>query len=166
MRCGTLLSWAVVLLVLWRQPVSAESPQSGPTCCKTGDCTPPVLRGCPDDYCRKAMPAIQCISCGGPDDYCRKPWPRIWQLSCCEGADKYDRKPCPSPCRPMDTSQYRCVNLRQCCSTPGRQQPWQGTFPSDRLGEDGKPNAGTSSGPITPGGSATKAMKPLSPYLP
>ena len=167
MKHGTLVSGAVLVLVLWGLSVFAESPRSGPTCCKTSECSLPILKGCPDDYCRKPMPVIKCVSCGGPDDYCRMPWPRIWQMYSCGGDDDYDRKPCPSPCRPMDTSQYRCVNLRQCCSTPGRQQPWQGTLPSDKLGEeDGKANAGTSSGPITPVGGATKAMKPLSPYHP
>jgi hypothetical protein len=167
MKCGTLLSWTVVLPVLWGGSVSAESPQSGPTCCNTGNCTLPVLRGCPDDYCRKPMPAIQCVLCGGPDDYCRKPWPRIWQLSCCGCADEYDRKPCPPACRPMDTSQYRCVSLRQCCSTACPQQQCQCAPPSVRPGEEaGRANEGVGSGPPSAGSGPTKAMSPLSPYHP
>jgi hypothetical protein len=167
MKWGILLSGAVLVVVLWGRSVSAESPQSGPTCCKTGECSPPILKGCPDDYCRKPMPAIHCMECGGPDDYCRKPWPRIWQLSCCGGTDDYDRKACPPACRPMDTSQYRCVSLRQCGSTPCTQQQWQCSPSSHRLEkEGGRPNEGVGSGPLIPNSGATNAMRPLSPYHP
>ena len=167
MKYGTLLCGAVLVLVIGGQPVSAESPQSGPTCCKAGECSPPILKGCSNDYCRKPMPAIQCLSCGGPDDYCRKPLPRIWQLSCCGGADHYDRKPCPPACRPMNTSQYRCVSLSQCCSTACPQQQWQGTAFSHRLEQEGgRPNERVGSGALTPDSGATKAMRPLSPYHP
>jgi hypothetical protein len=164
MKCDTHLSWAILVFGLWGQPVSAEPPQPVPPCCGSGHCSIPLLRGCPDDYCRKPMPEIHCLPCGKPDDYCRKPCPRTWQMHPCGGVDDYDRKPCPPPCPPMCTSQYICVNFRRCCSTPCQQQPWQSTPPPVILEEAGyRPDQGGNLGSLPAGGGPTKGMRPLSP---
>jgi hypothetical protein len=107
MKSLALLPGAVLVLALWGQPVSAQPVQLGPPCCSNGDLTCPLLRGCPDDYCRKPYPCVWQMHWCGPDDYCRKPFPCIWQMHWC-GPDDYCRKPCPPACRPLDTSYYTC----------------------------------------------------------
>lgn len=54
-----------------------------------------------DDYCRKPMPCLPCLSfCGTVDDYCRKPMPCLPCLSFCGTVDDYCRKPMPDLCCP------------------------------------------------------------------
>jgi len=108
---ATLLISAVLFFGPWIKSGSAEQPCPAPSICGTGRCALPVLGGCPDDYCRKQIPPINFVQCGGPDDYCYKPWPRVYCWRFCGGVDDYNLKPCPSPCRPMDTSLYSCVSL-------------------------------------------------------
>ena len=64
---------------------------------------------CPDTYCPKPIPCIDCITpwrtC---DDYCRKPIPCLESLAPCRCTDTYCPKPCPklspAPWAPF----YRC----------------------------------------------------------
>jgi hypothetical protein len=83
----------------------------------TANC--PSVGCCPDDYCRKPLPCVPVVRCGGPDDYCRKPLPCVPVVRC-GGPDDYCRKPLPcllcppwSPylqCGPPDGS---CPTCRQ-----------------------------------------------------
>jgi hypothetical protein len=164
MKSATVLPWAVLVLVLGGQPVAAEPPQTAPPCCTTRECSIPLLRGCPDDYCRKPLPVSPCLSCGVPDDYGRKPCPRTLQMHLCGGVDDYNRKPCPSSCRPMSTSHYTCGSH---CLTAGKQQSWQDTPPLGRLeGNSDRPDQGSNRGVAPPGTGATGGRTPLSPYHP
>jgi hypothetical protein len=159
MKVGTLLPLAVLAFGLWCAPVFAEPPLPAPADCGTCNCSLPVLKGCPNDYCRKPMPAIHCPPCGGPDDYCRKPYPCIRQACWC-GCDDYDRKPCPALCRPLCIDYYRCVSLCPCCSCACQQQ-WQGALSPDRLEAVGGPG---NLSPVPAAGSTTTGMRPTSPY--
>jgi hypothetical protein len=81
-------------------------------------CCPPPIAGCPDDYCRKPLPCITCLSpCGTCDDYCRKPIPCVPCLPCCGLCDDYCRKPLPCFCWPTLDS-LRCVKSCDKCCDP------------------------------------------------
>jgi len=54
-----------------------------------------VCPTCPDDYCRKPLPAIAQLKYCGPDDYCKKPLPNIFRFTWC-GPDDYCKKPLPT----------------------------------------------------------------------
>lgn len=154
MKPATVLTWAVLVCVLWGPPVSADPPLPCPYTCGPQSC--PWLRGCPDDYCRKPQPAIHCLRCGGPDDYCRKPLPPCYCLPC-GGPDDYCRKPCPPACRPMDTSYYSCGNVgRPACGVPAWLGPLLPTRPE---GVSSSPDPGDSRG-------APPVTRPTSPYVP
>lgn len=124
MKSITLLACAILTLGVCGPLALTQQPQPAPACSPASDCSFPLLKGCPDDYCRKPLPATHCLPCGEPDDYCRKPWPKIWQLCGLCGPDDYDRKPCPPTCRPLDTTYYSCGKP---CWTgavqPARQEP-------------------------------------------
>jgi hypothetical protein len=186
-----MLGSAVLVLGLWGLPVLAEPPQPTASCCGNcqtkglGGCAAtngpqpapsgcgtcqdsfPLLRGCPDDYCPKPMPGVPCIRCGEPDDYCRKPCPHIIRLSACGGPNDYDRKPCPPPCRPMCTSNYVCISLRQCSSTQCQQEPSRATSHPVRL-EEGhcQPQGAGKVGSLPDAGHELDGLKPVPTYHP
>jgi hypothetical protein len=132
MRSRTLLSWMVLGFAAAAQTGSAQPPQPAPAGCDACQCSLPLLRGCPDDYCRKPFPLVHCIWCCEPDDYCRKPYPWIWQMCHYCGPDDYDRNPMPCCCRPLCTSHYTSGNG---CGTASDNQPCQDPSPSVKLPE-------------------------------
>ena len=113
MKRGILLVGTVVLACIGAVRVSAQTTPPTPACPGPGaSCTPAKLCGCPNDYSRKPWPVVWCMPrCGVGDDYCPKAEPWLWRLNLCQGCDDYLRKPCPSPCRPLDTSRYHCWPL-------------------------------------------------------
>ena len=68
----------------------------------------PPLGCCPDDYCRKPMPAAPPRDCGGADDYCRKPMPCISSIPRSCICDDYCRKPLPTMLCPPLTPYLQC----------------------------------------------------------
>jgi hypothetical protein len=167
MKGSSLLSLAILVPGLWLVLVSAEPPQTAPPCCTTGHWACPLLKGCPDDYCRKPMPAFPCLPCGELDDYCGKPCPRIWRIGHCGEPNDYDRKPCPPPCLPMCVSDYICVNACQSCRTPCEQQPLQGPSPSVRPeGNDRHFDQGGNEEFLPAAESATKGARLPTSYSP
>jgi hypothetical protein len=189
-RANLLRSTIIVLGWLWVQQAIAEPPQpascsgncqtNGSSVCPGtngpqpasscyGNCQGciPILWGCPDDYCPKPMPGVPCIRCGEPDDYCRKPCPHIIRLSGCGGPCDYDRKPCPPACRPMCTSNYICIRLRQCSTTPCQQQPSRAiSLPVSLEDGQGQPKGAGKLGPLPDAAREIDGLKPVPTYHP
>jgi len=62
---------------------------------------------CPDDYCRKELPAAPCRAPGGADDYCPKALPHVAPLKY-HGVDDYCPKGCPIRLAPCPPPWYTC----------------------------------------------------------
>ena len=82
---------------------------------------------CPDDYCRKPLPCVECVpNCGCCDDYCRKPLPGVCPVPCgflyC-----YDAKPLPCVFGPRCDQSCMCPRPKTCfgasCCTRKRIAP-------------------------------------------
>jgi hypothetical protein len=77
--------------------------------------TCPSVGCCPDDYDRKAGPALITIPrCGDPDDYCRKPTPCIPAVPRCGGPDDYCRKALPCLLCPPLSPYLQCGTPATC----------------------------------------------------
>jgi len=106
-------SWAwlaLVLVFLAGNRLPAEPPEPGSSAWSWKYWCHPGLWGpwsCPDDYCRKPPPLVDCPKWCGPDDYCRKPPPVVGCPKWC-GPNDYLPKPPPCVGPPLVGSWYRC----------------------------------------------------------
>lgn len=103
--CFSLLS--AILPLAASKSARAERPANLP---HSLACPCDLLRSCPDDYCPKPIPCIECFRAKCcPNDFCGKPFPyvRCFQERCFP--DCYACKPCPDLCRPIAADHYQCV---------------------------------------------------------
>ena len=102
--------FAVCFVLLCVPSAPCEEQASSLRCLVRRCCCPPRITGCPDDYCRKPLPCVQCLpQCGTCDNYCRKPMPCVQCLPQCGTCDNYCRKPLPCLCWPPSPG-LRCVS--------------------------------------------------------
>ena len=101
--------------------VAADPPVGSPRALWQRWCAPvcPSVGCCPDDYCRKPIPCVPPVQCGGPDDYCRKPIPCVPPVPC-GGPDDYCRKSLPCLLCPPASPYLQCGPANGPGCVPGR----------------------------------------------
>jgi len=116
---GFVLSLALACSALAEPPVDAPRPHLLSHWLWTRNCPPTGC--CPDDYCRKPLPIVPLVHCGGHDDYCRKPLPTV-PLVHCGGHDDYCRKPLPTLLCPPLSPYLQCGPPNGPCASCGRHR--------------------------------------------